>query len=206
MKQLRNILVAIVILVSMLIVLGYSTDVFACELEVHTGYIYLGDSRFVGMNKVVHMDEEEHTFVVAKTGQGLRWLKKTAYDEIIDIMDNNTNVDEWIIISGLGINDGYQGDKYVEFYKTFPEDVRLIVLSVNPLDKNKCDKYGYDFEGLNDGACKVNNALRESDLEYLDTRRELIMLGYETQDGVHYTNDTYEMIYDIIQGYLSEGD
>lgn len=174
------------------------------EAEETTGYIYLGDSRFVGMNKAVHMDEEDHTYVVAEVGKGYYWMKGTAIPEVYEIMDEDRDVDEWVIISGLGINDTHNVDRYIEYYNELSNDAKIILLSVNPVDQIKCDIYGYDFDTLCRGAAIFNTKLRDTEFEYIDSSNQMKIFGYETMDGVHYTDETYEFIYDIIQGYLKK--
>lgn len=171
------------------------------EETPRVGYIYLGDSRFVGMNKFIHMDEMDDTFVVAKVGQGLSWLKKTAIKDINLIMATEKDIDEWVIITGLGVNDLGNIDKYIDYYDSL-EDVTLILVSVNPVNKTKCDKYGYDYSGLSKGMQTFNKKLQETDYEYIDTYTELFDNGFSTVDGVHYTESTYIQIYDIIEEYL----
>lgn len=58
------------------------------------GYIYIGDSRFVGMNACCGVDEEDNTWVVAKVGEGLQWCENYALKEIGDIIDDNPYITE----------------------------------------------------------------------------------------------------------------
>lgn len=167
-------------------------------VEPINGYIYLGDSRFVGMNNACHMDEEENTWVVAKVGEGLKWCKDKAIPEIEDIVESNPDIDGWYIISGLGVNDSYNIDRYLEFYNTL-DDYNLILVSVNPMEQSKCDKWGYNYRGLTAGANKFNQKLKQSDYEYIDVSSYLLKEGFSTVDGVHYTVNTYEDIFAYIQ-------
>lgn len=184
----------------MLSALLFATLLSATPVK-ETGYIYLGDSRFVGMDKVCEVSEEDNTWVVAKVGEGLNWCKKTAVPEIAKIVEDNPDVDEWVLISGLGVNDTYNAKKYVEFYENL-DDMTIVLCSVNPVEKSKCDKHGYDYSYLSKGIESVNAVLQDSDFPYIDVNSYLIENGYETADGVHYTADTYTDIYVYIGAEL----
>lgn len=170
--------------------------------EPTAGYIYLGDSRFVGMDNVCHVSEEDNTWVVAKVGEGLRWCENTALDEVSTIINDNPDIDEWYLISGLGVNDSYNAAKYVEMYDSL-DDVYVVLVSVNPMEKSKCDKYGYDYSALTRGANAMNEILRDTEYTYIDVSTHLEEVGFSTADGVHYTGDTYEEIYEYIKEQLN---
>lgn len=201
---LANILLGIIgaLLLALLIAACYRMSVSACEAPVITGYIYLGDSRFVGMDNVIHMDDMDYTFTVAKVGQGLRWLEDVAEDEIKEIIDNNPEVDNWVIITGLGINDYWNIDRYIEYYDNI-DYAQVIIESVNPVEKSKCDIYGYNYSDLSNGAIMFNEKIKDTDYPFIDTYSSMIEKGFSTADGVHYTSDTYQFIYDSINLYLN---
>ena len=201
MKFLKNLLLA----AAVLIVSMCASTVCVCAAPDHeveqTGYIYLGDSRFVGMNRYIHIDEMENTFVVAKVGKGLSWLESTASGKIEEIIRSNANIDNWVVITGLGINDYWNAAKYIDYYDTL-EDVQLILVSVNPVEKDKCDAYGYDYDKLSEGIIEFNDKLMETDYQYIDVYTAMMDEGFSTVDGVHYKKETYQFIYDTIKLYL----
>lgn len=180
----------------------YDTEI-NYDADSTKGYIYLGDSRFVGMNSAVDIESEENTFVVAKVGKGYKWLIDYADDEINSIISEHKDITDWILISGLGVNDLRNIDKYIEYYDSI-ESMQVILLSVNPVDKAKCDRYGYDYAYLSREMVRFNEKLQETDYPYIDTYSLMIDEGFTTRDGVHYTNETYSMIYDEIQDYIAE--
>lgn len=165
------------------------------------GYIYLGDSRFVGMEKVCEVSEEENVWVVAKVGKGLNWCKNTAMPTILSIVDENPDIDEWVLISGLGINDTYNADRYIQFYMEL-EGFDIVLCSVNPVEEAECVKHGYNFYYLDAGISTMNAKLQETDFTYIDVNSYLIENGFNTVDGVHYSADTYTGIYEYIKGEL----
>lgn len=201
MKFFKNMLLAA--LVFMTCICASTVCVYAApdHETKRTGYIYLGDSRFVGMNSYIHIDEMENTFVVAKVGKGLSWLENTAADKIEEIMGSNADIDNWVIITGLGINDYWNAPKYIDYYDTM-DDVQLILVSVNPVEKDKCDAHGYDYDELSEGIIAFNDKLMETDYPYIDVYTAMMDEGFSTVDGVHYKKETYRFIYDTIKLYL----
>lgn len=206
MKFLKNVSFAIAVLMVSIYVTTVcvyaAPDKKAPDKKVEqTGYIYLGDSRFVGMNRYVHIDEMENTFVVAKTGEGLSWLRTTAAGKIEEIMESNADIDNWVIITGLGINDYWNAENYIDYYDTM-DDVQWILVSVNPVEKDKCAAHGYDYSKLSEGITSFNDQLMETDYQYIDVYTAMMGEGFSTVDGVHYKKETYQFIYDTIKRYL----
>lgn len=165
--------------------------------EPVSGYIWLGDSRFVGMNNHIHMDEEDNNWVVAKVGQGLSWLEDTAQDEIDTIIEDNPQIDEWHIITNLGVNDYHNIGKYIDYYDSM-EDVDIILVSVNPVEYSKYIRCGGTCKSIRRGISTFNEKLQETDYTYIDTYTDLQDNGFSTVDGLHYTKSTYEYIYNAI--------
>lgn len=200
MKLIRLILLCMIVFISAMFVVLH-TDGKEIIKEERTGYIYLGDSRFVGMNKYCHMDKKKDTWCVAKVGQGLSWMKKTAIVEVEDIVAENKDIENWVLIIGLGVNDLNNIDNYIEEYDSL-EGFEIILVSVNPMEKDKADKYGYDYDGLSPKIVKFNNKLKETSYQYIDTYSAMINNGYSTVDGLHYTKKTYTYIYNVIKSYM----
>lgn len=161
------------------------------ETEVN-GYIYIGDSRFVGMNSVCSIDSEGNTFVIAEISQGYSWLVSSAISEIDSIISSNKNITKWNIVIGLGINDLGNISSYLEEYQRLADNYTLFVVSVNPIEYHN---YITDSD-----ITKFNNELKTLDnIVYIDTYSDLISKGFSTQDGIHYTNSTYENIFSYIK-------
>lgn len=175
------------------------------KVEEKVGYIYLGDSRFVGMNNQCHIDEEENTWVVAKVGEGLKWMQDTALPEIDGIVDDNPDITYWFLITGLGVNDLGNIDKYIKEYDSL-DGFEIVLVSVNPMEKSKADKWGYDYNGLSPKIVKFNDKLKETSYQYIDVYSQLIENGYKTVDGLHYNKETYKYIYSIINSYMKGGE
>jgi UDP-3-O-[3-hydroxymyristoyl] glucosamine N-acyltransferase len=59
------------------------------EVEPKIAYVYIGDSRTVGLNKAVNLSDMDDTFVVAKSGVGYNWFMKTGSEELYEIREDN---------------------------------------------------------------------------------------------------------------------
>ena len=162
------------------------------EVSYVTGVIFIGDSRFVGMNNICKMDSNENTYVIAKVGEGYNYLVTTAIPKIEEIMTSNTDVEKWNIISGFGINDLGNLNKYIEAYENMKYDnAKLILVSVNPVE--------YHSSITNNAVEQFNNAIQSIDgIEYIDTYNMVVNEVNYSTDGVHYKNKVYIEIYDFI--------
>ena len=153
-------------------------------------YLFVGDSRFVGMEMFCKDDNTEY---FAKVSQGHKWFRNN-YDYITAYRGYN-------IVINLGVNDLYNINKYVDTYNSLPEDFvsgnNIIFLSVNPCQ----GKHSY----LNEDIQKFNASLKDGltiDCEFIDTYSYLEYADFATTDGLHYDKDTYRSIYDaVINGF-----
>lgn len=158
------------------------------------GYIYLGDSRFVGMDSSCGISEKNNTFVVAKTSMGYNWLRETAEDEIKNIMSENPDITKWVIISGLGVNDLGNAKNYISEYERLLSsdwaNCDFYFLTVNPVE--------YHSYITNEDIESFNTSVEDAGFKTIDSYSVLNQIGYSTLDGVHYDNTTYEKISNII--------
>lgn len=165
------------------------------EKPKEQGYIFVGDSRFVGMSDMCGICDN-NTFVVAEVAQGYKWLVSSARYEIEDIVKSSDNISQWNVIIGLGVNDLYNISNYLSEYLRLADIYNLYVVSVNPIE--------YHNSITNKEIESFNNELKSLDnIKYIDTYSDLVLNGFSTQDGVHYTNKTYEEIYSYIKTYLN---
>lgn len=159
------------------------------------GYIFIGDSRFVGMNDCCSIDTENNCFVVAKVSQGYDWFSETALHQVESIKVNNPDITSWTLVIGLGINDLYNIDKYVSTYESLKDNYNLVLISVNPIE--------YHNSITQEDILTFNNKLKSiGNVRYVDTYSYLVSNGFSTQDGVHYSAETYKDIYAFIQSDL----
>lgn len=156
-----------------------------------TGYIFLGDSRTVGLNNACDIQDIENVWVVAKVGEGYRWLKNTAENEIESIVDSNKYITDWVLVSNLGVNDLDNIGNYKSWYTDILDDFDLKIVSVNPVD----GEYSYMSKDI----MSFNNSIEKfcslNGVDYIDSYSNL---DFSTVDGLHYTKSTYSDIEDYI--------
>ncbi len=158
--------------------------------EIRTGYIFLGDSRTVGMNDAVQI-EDDNKFVVAKVGEGYKWMVETGLMDAADIIEENPKINNWVLISNFGVNDLYNVDSYIDAYEQISEIMPVYVVSVNPC-KGSYDELNSEIDSFNE---KMKNL---DCVTYVDTCTALRNDGFSSSDGLHYGAETYNKIYDMV--------
>ena len=153
-----------------------------------TGYIWIGDSRTVGMERVCHMsDPENHIYTIAKSGMGYRWLVTEAEKEIGEIRKTDDAVTNWEYIVNLGVNDPANVNKYIDWVGDI-EDATVHYVSVNPVPG----------KALNRKITAFNDTIKPRVEEFIDTNVYLSFLGYDAPDGLHYSERTYRDIFEYV--------
>ncbi|WP_290848951.1 hypothetical protein [Eubacterium sp. LMAG:50] len=159
-------------------------------------YLFVGDSRYKGMEKANATDED---VFICEVGEG--------YDYLINQMNNIKYEidDDTALIIGLGVNDLVNIDKYVdkinEMSQTF--DCQIYYMLVNPVYEEQETYSGYHIK--NDDIDYFNQEIidrLDENVIVIDTNSYLNAIGFETQDGLHYTEETYENIYNYIKSQL----
>ncbi|MCR5450991.1 MAG: SGNH/GDSL hydrolase family protein [Lachnospiraceae bacterium] len=163
-------------------------------LDANTGVIYIGDSRFVGMNEACRISDFNREFVVAQVGQGFYWLENDAITAAEYIESTNTSFSHWKYVICLGINDLVNIEEYMTRYSTLIKEKDVTLVSVGPV--------GTYPDLSNEKVEAFNERLKTLDTDYIDYYTILVTEGYKTPDGLHYDDDTYRKIYDIITGHL----
>lgn len=168
--------------------------------EYETGYIFLGDSRFYLMNEECKIEDVPNFFVVSCPGMGYAWLADTAFPKVQLLQRQHTEIKNWIVICGLGVNDLTSIRSYLNKYRRWPESSKLYLLSVNPTKSGapvRCNNQR--IEAFNNRIKKVENAT------YIDCYRYLTNLGFGTKgDGLHYDAPTNWAIYSYILEKLNK--
>lgn len=160
--------------------------------------IFVGDSRTVGMDITV---EAENVYFIGKVGSGYDWLKGTALKELdkcIKGIDSN-NIK---IVFNHGVNDPANIDKYMVLYEQVANkysEYTLYFMSVNPCKQTKeREKLNFSIEEFNSGIREVKG------FTYIDSYSYLEKNGFESPDGLHYSNDTYAEIYGLVVSTIEE--
>lgn len=162
-----------------------------------TGYILIGDSRFVGMDLACDITDNvtNHQYVVAKVGEGYNWFINSALSQAEDIKKTHTWISKWKYVICLGVNDLWDLDKYKDEYLSLKNDYDLTLVSVGPT--------GPSAKVSNDDVTEFNNKLRDfcdrNSISYIDYNTVISREGFTTADGLHYTDAVYKRIYSIIE-------
>lgn len=170
-------------------------------------FIFIGDSRTVGMSKVVDIKDYEFITFIAEVGAGYDWFLSDGLPKLehrLNTTDLNYN-----IVLNLGVNDTHNGSKYAKLYNKlelqYPNH-NFIVVSVNPENEEKMIESGYKFVG-NKYIEEFNKALKKDlseNIPYIDTYTDLIKNGFETRDGLHYSSETSKHILDTISNLIKD--
>ncbi|MBO6147745.1 MAG: hypothetical protein J6O55_00205 [Lachnospiraceae bacterium] len=173
------------------------SEVENLKLDTNLGYIFVGDSRFVEMNRVLKISDQENCFMVAKIGEGYKWFSTDAIKQINRIRATQL-FPAWKLIICLGINDLGNLSNYLKKYGEMWGDYDITLVSVNPVRQ-----YG---SITNSQIEDFNHQLKLMGLPYIDTYQILMSTGFETTDGLHYQTDTTRKIYNGILLGIQEED
>lgn len=163
--------------------------------EAENLLIYMGDSRIVGMMSSI---TNKSITYIAQNGAGYSWLVDSAIPELANKIEGKK-----FIVLAFGVNDlGNAANyltKYQELKDTYP-NVNIYIMSVNPVDEAKEAESGYTV--TNESIENFNETMKNSFGEnYIDVYAQ-IKDNFETEDGVHYTTETYKKIHEIVINYI----
>lgn len=153
------------------------------------GYIFVGDSRTVGMDAACDVGVHANLFVVAEIGKGHYWLVNEGLDEIERIKMSRPDIKHWVLISNLGVNDLESLEDYVTLYKSFEDE--FVFVSVNPVSWGS-------KRGITNARIEKFNARMKSEFRYIDTYTLLSLRGFKAPDGLHYADSTYNLIFTFL--------
>lgn len=161
---------------------------------------WLGDSRFEMMEQYA---TSKDTFI-AKSGAGLSWLRGSAASTLANCMSDPKNS---AIILGFGVNDIYQPDAYIGYYRSFIDsykDSKVVITSINPVydPKSTAQKYPVSNSEIDNFNAKVKANFPAN---YLDTNsqiRDLVTASTTDSEGVHYSDSINQKVFDIIANYV----
>lgn len=207
----------IIILFNMLLLIGCFTlgvgQLIVRSASVDTrSIIFIGDSRVVGMEKILTDEEKENCYFVAKNKKGLVWLIDEGLDEIKDIIAEHEN-EKFDLVFMLGVNDLKNLNRYLKYYNETIvdefQDQNLYVVSVNPVIEKVLIEHGYK-KRTTKSIEKFNDLMKEKlkkNIKYLDTYSILMEKeGFGMIDGLHYMPYTYERIFINIKDMIKELD
>ncbi len=167
--------------------------------------IIVGDSRCVGMYNTVKGSATWY----AKTNEGLSWLQNTVWKKEwkkLKKIDMNGRV----VVFNLGVNDLGNASSYVTTLNSYGEQIiakggSVYFMTVNPVDEAEEANHGYTVK--NSQIVTFNQTLASglsSDFGFINTYDYLAENGFKTVDGVHYTGDTYKVIYSLLSSVVMQ--
>lgn len=152
-------------------------------------FLFVGDSRTLGMRDAVG---DNCTYLGAE-GQGYQWFASeglSALDAELKAQPNRQ------VIINFGVNDPENVNLYIDLYHTLIEtypDASFYLLSVNPLVDSE------DLNTTNEMIALFNATIAgHFPDQYLDSNSFLTSTGFETVDGLHYTDATYQAIHNFV--------
>ena len=159
--------------------------------EKSNSYLFIGDSRFVGMEKAISTDKQITWIDKVGARHDFYWQNR----DRITSMDKNT-----VVVYELGVNDLNSNacihalDDLASFgFK------KIYFLTTTPINEEKTFANGYSV--TNNQIALFNNqvvSMLPNTVQYIDTYRYLNNNGIETIDGLHYKNVTYQMWFNFI--------
>lgn len=169
-----------------------------------SGYIFVGDSRMVGMMNTVGGDN----IYIGKEGEGYRWFSETGKKELKKMLKQNPG---GRVILNLGVNDMGNINQYLELYRAlivrYPQ-AKFYFLSVNPVEEKLAKTHGYNTSYVNNKNIQAFNAALKAAFpaSYLDSYNYLISqnlirnikAGCGTVDGIHYTAAVNRAIFNFV--------
>lgn len=182
----------------MLMAIGGVSGGNTAELPTASGrFIWVGDSRTVGMQAAVSEGSNEW---IGQVSAGYDWFVSDAINQVNSMLEEDDT-----IVFNFGVNDLGNVDKYIAKLNElangdWSKAKQIIVMSVNPVDEAKASANGYSV--TNAQIEEFNQKMRaglEGSIKFVDTYSQIKdQLG--TTDGIHYDNDTYKKLYDMIRG------
>lgn len=168
--------------------------------QYDTGYIFLGDSRIYLMNQDCGIAAPGNFFAVCCPGIGYDWMIETGLPKIKNIQSIHSEIKNWVVISALGINDMQNVNKYISSYQKLSKSVDLWLVSINPtMGRTEAQYSNVCIEAFNRRIRKI------SGITYINSYDYLVKKGFDTKDGVHYTEASNWDIYSYILNSLLVG-
>lgn len=152
--------------------------------------LFVGDSRTLGMGKAVN----DTCTYLGEEGEGYEWFSSRGSTLLAQLLENDPTQK---VVFNLGVNDPENISLYIDTYRSLMSqypDTPFYMMSVNPLDESKGE-----FNTTNEMAELFNVTLENAFPDiYLDCYSYLTQNGFETVDGLHYTEDTYRTIHNYV--------
>ena len=166
--------------------------------------IFVGDSRTEGMGRAMRSRSGDQCIYIARSGEGYGWFSEEGLPLLKRRIRQHPTAP---VVFNLGVNDMENIDLYLRQYHSLEEEfpgTEFWYLSVNPV-KEDLEETGLLVS--NEDIASFNSIIRsEFPDRYLDTNSLLRKKGFESVDGLHYSDDTYCSIHDFTVKALTKAD
>lgn len=157
--------------------------------------IWAGDSRTLGMENAM----ENEDIYIGASGEGYYWLAETGLPIIEESIAANP---ELPVVFNFGVNDYDNLSNYLSLYKeilsAYP-DTHFYFLAVNPIEPTLCDNI------TNEEIMDFNNQLKAAYPDtFLDSFTYIMMNEIATIDGIHYSRESYQRIYEFAVNQIAK--
>lgn len=170
------------------------------EEEMPRRILFAGDSRTEGMGRAMRSRGSDDCIYIARSGEGYQWFSEDGLPLLERRIRQNPSAP---VVFNFGVNDMENIDLYLALYHKLEADypdTPFWYLSVNPV---KEDLEDIQLLVSNEDIAQFNRVLRsEFPGRYLDSNSLLKKKGFESVDGLHYSDDTYCMIHDFVEEAL----
>lgn len=178
--------------------------------NLYNKIIVVGDSRMSLIESNKDIMKPFNMMFVAKSGMTIEWFKDVALGRVDNILKNKDY--NYHVVINMGVNDLNSDDdtldianNYFKLYKKFAKeypDVELYLLSVNPINEEKIQKFEKKNKRTTSKVKLFNNTIQRDlkntnldNMHYCDSYNDM---NFETKDGLHYTEDTNRKIINYI--------
>ncbi|MDD6614674.1 MAG: SGNH/GDSL hydrolase family protein [Lachnospiraceae bacterium] len=168
---------------------GKTKETAAPETSQDHFLIWVGDSRTVGMQNAVKDD----CLYIGASGEGYDWFISDGESRMRTAVKEHPDAP---VVINLGVNDYDNMDLYMKRYRSVTEELSDTVfyfLSVNPIDPAICKNI------TNEQIADFNSHLQENFPDtYIDSFTYLMASEISPFDGVHYSEEAYQMLHDFV--------
>ena len=174
------------------------SDRMNAEAKENTKYLFIGDSRFVGMSTAV--TDADDVDWICKVDEEDSWILESEQWNKIKKYPKSTS-----IIYGFGVNNLEQSDDNIKGLKKLINTFDRVYFNyVGPVDEKIEKKYKYTIKNKNIES--FNNYIVNKGLEIkeINSYRFLTELPFDTGDGLHYTSSTYKEQYKFIRSEIED--
>lgn len=168
---------------------GSTSDISGSRL------IWAGDSRTLGMQDTM----ENEDIYIGAAGEGYYWLAETGLPIIKEAIASNPASP---VVFNFGVNDYDNLSNYLSLYEeivsSYP-DTHFYFLAVNPIDSALCDNI------TNEEIMDFNNQLKAAYPDaFLDSFTYIMVNEIVTTDGIHYSEEDYQLIYEFAANQIAK--